>query len=415
MRVLLLLALLLPVLARAQPAPLVLRPAAVFDGEARHEGWAVRVEGGRITAAGPQVDGTGAEVLALPGLTLAPGFIEGHTHLFLHPYNETPWSDQVLYEGIGYRTARAVVHARQTLEAGFTTARDLGTEGAGFADVGLRRAIDEGIVPGPRLLVATKALVATGTYAPRLADAAEGPYGAEAADGVDALTRAVRAQIGAGADVVKVYADYRWGVSPGASPTFTQEELNRIVEVARSAGRPVVAHASSPEGMRRAVLAGVQTIEHGDEGTPEVFRLMAERGVALCPTVAASYAVSRYGGWRPGTAPEPTRLVRKRARVQAAVQAGVPICVGGDAGVFAHGDNALEAILLVERHGLAPLDVLRGLTSGNARFFGLPDRGRVAPGLLADLVAVEGDPTRDVTALRHVRFVMKGGAVVRSL
>ncbi len=352
-------------------------------------------------------------MIDLPGLTLAPGFIEGHTHLFLHPYNETPWNDQVLYEPLGYRTARAVAQARLTLDAGFTTARDLGTEGAGFADVGLRRAINEGVVPGPRLLVATKALVASSTYGPRLADEHDGPYGAQEAGGVDELSRAVREQLGAGADVIKVYADYRYGVAPGAHATFTQDELNLVVALASAAGRPVVAHASSPEGMRRATLAGVQTIEHGDDGTPEVFRLMAERGVALCPTVAASDAVLQYGGWRPDVDPEPVRIAQKRASVAAARAAGVAFVMGGDAGVFAHGTNAREGVVLVARYGFSPLEVVQGFTSGNARALGLPDRGRVLPGLLADLVAVEGDPTQDVHALERVRFVMKGGAVVR--
>ena len=398
--------------AQAPPpaGPVVLRPAAVFDGETTHAGWAVRVEGGRIAAAGPAVPTAGARVVELPGLTLLPGLIDAHVHLFLHPYNETSWNDQVLREPLALRTARAVVHAGKTLRAGFTTVRDLGTEGAGYADVGLKQAIEQGVVPGPRLVVATRALVATGSYGPRLAPENPVAPGAQPADGVDALTVAVREQIGGGADVVKVYADYRWGLGGVAAPTYTQEELTRIVEVARAAGRPVVAHASTPEGMRRATLAGVATIEHGDDGTPEVFRLMAARGVALCPTVAAGDAILRYGGWN-GAAPEPARIGAKRASLAAARAAGVTILVGGDTGVFAHGDNAREAELLVA-YGMPAGDVLRGLTSVNARALGLADRGRVAPGGLADLVAVEGDPAADIGALRRVRFVMKGGAVV---
>ena len=414
-RLLLLLALLAPLAARTQPpAPspaLVLRPAAVFDGEATHAGWQVRVEGGRIVAVGPSVEAAGARVVDLPGLTLLPGMIEGHGHLFLHPYNETPWADQVLREPLAYRTARAVVHAERTLRAGVTTLRDLGTEGAAYADAGLKRAIDEGVVPGPRLVIASKALVATGSYGPVLSPEATGtPLGAEAADG-EALTRVVRDQIGHGADVVKVYADYRWGPAGQAAPTYTLDELRRIVEVAASAGRPVVAHASTAEGMRRATLAGVQTIEHGDGGTPEVFALMAARGVALCPTVAAGAAILAYGGYRAGVDPLPERLRQKRASVAAARAAGVEIVVGGDVGVFAHGENAREAELLVFDYGFTAIEVARGVTSGNARLLALPDRGRVASGLLADLIAVDGDPARDVTALRRVRWVMKGGTV----
>ena len=387
----------------------------MFDGEALHPGWAVLVEGDKIKALGPAATlaPAGATILELPGLTLLPGLIEGHSHLLLHPYNETSWDDQVLREPLALRVARATVHAQRTLLAGFTTARDLGTEGAGYADVGLRQAIDQGIIPGPRLLVATRALVATGSYGPHLAAVDEVPQGAQEADGSDALVRAVREQIGRGADVVKVYADYRWGPDGTAQPTFSLEELTLIVQTARSSGRGVVAHASTAEGMRRATLAGVETIEHGDGGTPDVFRLMKQRGVALCPTVAATDAIAQYRGWHKGPDPAPARVEAKHRAVEAARQAGVALVMGGDVGVFPHGDNARELELLVTDYGLGPLEVLQAATSGNARLLHLPDRGRVAPGLLADLVAVAGDPTRQVQALRQVRFVLKGGVLYR--
>jgi len=397
-----------------QPA-LLLRPAAVFDGETLHSGWAVLTEGNKIKAVGPAAQlgvPAGAQVLELPGLTLLPGLIEGHSHLLLHPYNETPWNDQVLLESQALRVARGTAHARATLAAGFTTARDLGSEGAGYADVGLKQAIDQGLIPGPRLLVATRALVATGSYGPKLSADVDVPQGAQEADGTDNIIRAVREQMGKGADIIKVYADYRWGPNEPSRPTFSQEELNLIVQTARSAGRPVVAHASTPEGMRRAALAGVQTIEHGDGGTLEVFRVMKQRGVALCPTVAAGEAISRYRGWQPGTTPEPERIRQKRESMKLALQSGVELAIGGDVGVFAHGDNLREAEQLVQTYGLTPLQVLRGLTATNARLFQLSDRGRLQPGLLADLIAVSGDPTQDVTALRQVRLIVKGGAVV---
>ncbi|RMF54780.1 MAG: amidohydrolase family protein, partial [Bacteroidetes bacterium] len=367
-------------LACPAPAQYVLRPDRVFDGEAMHTGWVVVVEGNRIAAAGPAAGvavPAGAEVLDLPGMTLLPGLIEGHAHLLLHPYDETPWNDQVLRESQTERVVRAVNHARATLMAGFTTVRDLGTEGAGYADVGLRTAIEKGLIPGPRLLVAGRALVATGSYGPKgFAPAWDVPLGAEPADGPD-LARAVRDQIGHGIDVVKVYADYRWGPQGEARPTFSLDELRLIVETARSSGRPVVAHASTPEGMRRATLAGVETIEHGDGGTPEVFRLMAERGVALCPTLAAGDAILQYGGWRKGTDPEPERIRRKRASFRAALDAGVTICAGSDVGVFPHGDNARE-LAMMAAYGMAPLDVLRAATAVNARLFHLDDRlGRI--------------------------------------
>jgi imidazolonepropionase-like amidohydrolase len=402
--------------ARAQaPALTLLRPTAVFDGQDLHPGWAVLIEGDKIKAVGPAaqlVAPAGAQVRELPGLTLLPGLIEGHSHLLLHPYNETSWNDQVLTEPLALRVARATVHARRTVQAGFTTARDLGTEGAGYADVGLKQAIDQGIIPGPRLLVATRALVATGSYGPHLAAVEELPQGAQEADGVDNLVRAVREQIGHGADVVKVYADYRWGPNSTPQPTFSLEELTLIVQTARSAGRGVVAHASTAEGMRRATLAGVETIEHGDGGTLEVFKLMKQRGVAFCPTVAATDAISQYKGWLKGQQPAPQRVLDKHRAMQAAIQAGVTLAVGGDVGVFAHGDNARELELLVQDYGLAPLAVLRAATSGNARIFHLADRGRLAPGLLADLVAVAGDPTQHIEALRQVKLVLKGGVVV---
>ena len=417
MRLFTLLLSLLPFLAAAQaPLATLLRPAAVFDGETLHAGWQVLVTGDQITAAGPNLAApAGAQTVDLAGLTLLPGLIEGHSHLLLHPYNETPWDDQVLREPEALRVARATVSARRTLRAGFTTARDLGTEGAGYADVGLKQAINQGIIPGPRLLVATRALVATGSYGPKLAPDVVVPLGAQEADGTDGLIRAVREQMGRGADVIKVYADYRWGPDGTAQPTFSQDELNLLVRTANSAGRPVVAHAATAEGMRRAALAGVRTIEHGDGGTLEVFRLMKARGVALCPTVAASDAIARYRGWRRGQDPLPERLRQKHESMALALKSGVALAFGGDVGVFPHGDNALEAELLVRDYGLAPLAVLRQATSGNARIFGLPDRGSIRPGLLADLAAVQGNPTRDVTALRRVRWVMKGGVEMLSV
>ena len=410
-----LLALILATPVAAQPEQgILIRPARVFDGvdPRPHEGWEVLVKGDRIVAAGPNLDARDAQILLLPDLTLMPGMIEGHSHLFLHPYDETLWNDQVLHEPLALRTARAVAQAERTLKAGFTTERDLGTEGAGFADAGLRQAIDKGIVPGPRLLVATKAIVARGAYGPKGFEPGLAiPQGAQEVSGTDEIVRAVRDQIAGGADLIKFYADYHWGPGEPSRPTLSEAELVAGVSAAHDAGREVAVHATTAEGMMRAVRAGADTIEHGYGGTAEVFRLMKAKGVALCPTLAASEAYARYfEGWK-GEEPAPESVQENRRSFQLAMKAGVPICMGGDVGVFGHGQNWLEMDAML-RAGMPAPQVLIAATSGNARIFGLADRGRVQPGLLADLVAVGDDPTRDLSAIRKILLVMKGGKIV---
>jgi imidazolonepropionase-like amidohydrolase len=399
----------------ASAAPTLLRPAQVFDGvdPAPHPGWQVLVDGEKIVAVGPALAvPAGAKVIDLPGTTVMPGMIEGHGHLFLHPYNEVPWDDQVLHEALALRTARAVVQARATLLAGFTTERDLGTEGAGYADVGLRDAIAQGVVPGPRMIVATRAIVARGAYGPKgFEPGVSVPLGAEEVSGIDEIVRAARSQIAAGADVVKLYADYHYQRGEPSRPTLTEAEMAAAVAVAHDAGRIVAVHAVTAQGMARAIAAGVDTIEHGDEGTADLFRAMHDKAIAYCPTLSAVDAIAHYRGWN-GAAPAPAGVAESIHAFHLAMAAGTPICVGGDVGVFAHGTNAREMEQMAAA-GMAPALVLIAATSGNARFFHLADRlGAVRPGLLADLIAVTGDPTHDVSAVRHVVMVMKGGAIV---
>lgn len=394
--------------------PVVLRPAAVFDGVDLHPGWIVVVHGNTIESAGPagQVSTPpGATTINLPGMTVLPGLIDAHSHIFLHPYNETLWDAQVLEEPLALRTARAVVHVRNTLMAGFTTLRDLGTEGAGNSDVGIKQAIEQGIIPGPRLFVVTRAIVATGAYGPaRSAYAFNPPQGAQEASGPD-IQRVVREQIGNGADWIKLYADYGWGPKQEAEPTFLESELALAVETAHSSGRMVATHATTAEGIRRAVEAGVNTIEHGDNVTPDVLHLMAERHICLVPTVAATEAYAIYfQGYHRGD-PETASMKQKRAEIRAALDAGVTICNGSDVGVFTHGDNARELELLVD-YGLTPTAALRSATSIDAAMLHMDDKiGKVAPGLRADVIAVAGDPTRDIGALRHVTLVIKDGVI----
>src|SRR5476649_1843477 len=287
--------------APADAAPVLLTPDRVWTGDGQaHAGWAVLVAHGKIEAVGPAAGiaaPDGVERIALPGKTLIPGLMDLHSHVLLHPYNETSWDDQVLKESVEYRTLEAARHASDTLQAGFTTLRDLGTEGALYADVAVKRAIEDGVIPGPRMFVATRAIVATGSYGPSVRayrSDMDIPEGAQEATGVDEVVKAVRGQAARGADWIKVYADYRTGPDGSSRATFSQAELNALVQAAHESGRKTSAHASTDEGMRRAVLAGIDTIEHGYGGSEATFKLMAERHVAFFPTLTAPEAVGEY-------------------------------------------------------------------------------------------------------------------------
>lgn len=394
----------------------LLQPDRVFDGEEMHSEWVVLVEGNEIRYVGKVTDlrlPKNTKKIALKGATLMPGLIEGHSHMLLHPYNETSWNDQVLKESPVERAIRGTVHAKNSLMAGITTARDLGAEGAGYTDVYLKKTIDEGLVPGPRMLVAGPAIVATGAYGPKgFHDGVQVPLGAEPASGIEEVIKTVRRQMGNGADFIKIYADYRWTSGAPSEPTFLQEEIDAMVAAATTAGKYVVAHASTPEGMRRAIKGSVETIEHGDGGTLEIFELMKEKGVALCPTLAAGDAIMQYNGWNKGTDPEPERIRNKKKSFRLALESGVDIVFGGDVGVFTHGENYREMELMVD-YGMKPLDVLKSATAGNANIFHLERLGKLQEGFLADIIAVEGNPIDDITNMRKVNFVMKNGEIYK--
>jgi imidazolonepropionase-like amidohydrolase len=400
--------------AFAQNSLYLIKPKQVFDGFTMHKDWVVLINGNTIEAVGPMDFKlpAQAQIISLPTATLLPGLIEGHSHLFLHPYNETNWNDQVLKESRAERTARAVVHAKATLMAGFTTVRDLGTEGAQYDDAGLKQAIEKGIIDGPRMIIATKAIVAKGSYGPNYKNAdLDLPQGAAEVANENEMRAEVFNQLNKGADVIKLYADYRWGKDGTAAPTFSIAEMTQATQIAQSSGRQTVAHASTKEGMRRAILSGVSTIEHGDEGDEEIFKLMKEKGVAFCPTLAAGDATAQYNGWKKGTDPKPARILAKEKSFEAALKSGVTICMGGDVGVYSHGTNSREIELMVA-YGMQPIAVLQAATSTNAKVFGYGDKiGQIKKGMLADLIAVDGDPSTDIKNINKLMLVMKDGKI----
>ena len=424
----LLLACALTLLAAGEPlhraltnSAILLKPARVFDAEGQtREGWSVLVTNNQNAAVGPAAEikaPRAATEIDLSGMTLLPGLMDIHSHIFLHPYNETLWDDQVLKEPVAYRSVLAAAHLKNTLMAGFTLLRDLGTEGAGFSDVAMKRAVEEGLIPGPRLLVVTKAIVATASYGPGPHGYTENvvlPKGAQEASGIPEVLKAVREQAGAGADWIKVYADYGRGPGGKQLPTFSLEELRALVEEAHSSGRLVAAHATTAEGMRRAIIAGVDTIEHGYSGTAEVFQLMADKGVGYLPTLTATEAYAEYFHEYKRGESELTEQMKEGLRAfKWALEKHVRIGLGSDVGVFTHGTNFRELEWMV-RGGMQPHQALLAATAVNAKMLHMENKlGRIRAGLLADLVAVPGNPAQNIEACRRISFVMKDGVVYK--
>lgn len=370
------------------------------------------VEGKKIKTVGREIP-TGAHVIELSKATVLPGLIDSHTHLVLH---EGDYDQQLLKESQAFRAIRSVVAAEKTLKAGFTTVRDVETEGAMYVDVALREAINQGFISGPRIQAATRALSITGGYAPYgYSPEIDVPYGVQVADGVDGVRKAVREQIRYGADVIKIYADSRYrhrlADSLVGSPTFTDDELRAIVDEAEKVGIHVCAHAYTSEAAQRAVKAGVRSIEHGLYLNHETFTLMKQRGVYWVPTLIAYYQ------WAQDTAsPWPVRQMveytvqRHKETFRRGLHSGVKIAFGTDM-YNPHGAGAKEFGLMVH-YGMTPMQAIQSATIVAAELLDMKgDIGEITPGAYADIIAVSGDPLQDVSVLEQITFVMKEGRV----
>jgi imidazolonepropionase-like amidohydrolase len=406
--------------ASAPPVRTLVRAGKLIDGTgaAPRTDQGVLIEDGRIAAVGAWADiaarGAGATTIDLSGMTVLPGLIDAHTHILLQgDITAEDYDEQLLKESIPYRTIRAVAAGHTALLNGFTTFRDLETEGAMFADVDLKRAFALGIVPGPRMFVATRAFSATGMY-PLSGYSWElkVPDGVQIVDGPEEIRKGVREQVKYGADWIKVYVDRRYYIGDDGRlhswVNFTDEELKMFVDEAHRLGKRAAAHAIGYDGIDAALRAGFNSIEHGDGLTPDLMDRMIKQGTYWCPTifVGAYVAEGRGGIW-------PKMVEIERIAFGQAVVKGVKIVYGTDAGGYAWTENQAQEMAYMVRYGMAPLQVIRSATVVAADLLGQSaNLGAVAPGHWADMVAVKEDPLADITALQRVGWVMKGGVVV---
>jgi len=398
-------------------SPVLIKAGRLIDGrsDGPQAGVGILIEGDRIKAVGPlaQVQGQarGARVIDLSQMTVLPGFIDAHTHLLLQGDSTAQaYNDQLLYESTPYRAILAARNARIALEHGFTAIRDLETEGAMYADVDVKRAVDRGEIPGPHIFASTRAMAPTGMY-PIVSDnwELELPHGVQPVDGVEGARLAVRQQVAHGADWIKYYSDRRYYFTPDSVlhswVNFTDDEARAIVDEAHRLGRRVAAHAIGSDGIAAALRAGVNTIEHGDGMTDSLLDVLVAKGVYWVPTVTVAYYVAgpRGGVWGP-------MVEHQRRAFTRGVKKGVRIVLGTDVGGFPWTElNQAKEFEYYVQYGMTPMQAIKSGTSLAAELLGQRDLGVVTAGAYADLVAVAGDPLKDVAELSRVRFVMKGG------
>lgn len=409
-----------PLPAAAQPV--LIKAGRLIDGRSPQvqANVGILIEGQRIRAVGPlapvQAQAPNARVIDLSHMTVLPGLIDTHTHLLLQgDITSQDYEDQILKQSIAYRAILAARNARIALEHGFTAIRDVETEGAMYADVDVKLAVNRGEVPGPRIFASTRAMAPTGMYPVQTPNwELDLPHGVQTVDGVENARLAVRQQVQHGADWIKYYSDRRYYFTPDSVlrswVNFTDAEAKAIVDETHRLGRMVAAHAIGTDGIAAALRAGANTIEHGDGLTDSLMDVMIRNNVYWVPTVTVGVHVRPRGGvW-------PALVALERRAFGRAVRKGVKIALGTDVGGFPWTEiNQAKEFEYYVQYGMTPMQAIQSGTSVAAALLGQEQSlGAIAPGLFADIVAVAGDPTRDITELQRVKFVMKGGSVYLS-